>query len=51
MYQNEYIINQQKDEINNLNQKYNQVCHELNIYKDKNNQLTAQIKSFTNNKQ
>ena len=43
---NDYIINQQKEEINNLNKKYNQLYHELNQYKDKNYQLNQQIRNF-----
>ena len=47
-YQNEVIINQQKEEINNLNKKYNQLYYELNQYKDKNYQLNAQIRNLKN---
>ena len=46
--QNESIINQQKEEINALNKKYNQLYYELNQYKDKNNELNRQIKSLKN---
>ena len=45
-YQNEQIINQQKEEISNLNKKYNQIYYELNQYKDKNYQLNAQIRNL-----
>ena len=45
-YQNEYIINQQKEEINNLNKKNNQLYYELNQYKDKNYKLNAQIRNM-----
>ena len=47
-YQNETVINQQKDEINNLNKKYNQLYYELNQYKDKNYELTRQIRNLKN---
>lgn len=47
-YQNELIISQQKEEINNLNKKYNQLYYELNQYKDKNNQLNIQIRNLKN---
>ena len=45
-YQNEYIINQQREEINNLNKKNNQLYYELNQYKDKNAQLNTQIRNL-----
>ena len=47
-YQNEYNVNQLKEEINNLNKKYNQIYYELNQYKDKNNQLNIQIRNLKN---
>ena len=47
-YSNDSIINQQKEEINNLNKKYNQLYYELNQYKDKNNELNRQIKNLKN---
>ena len=47
-YQSESIINQQKDEINNLNKKNNQLYYELNQYKDKNNELNRQIRNLKN---
>ena len=46
--QNESIIMQQKEEINALNKKYNQLYYELNQYKDKNNELNRQIRSLKN---
>ena len=42
------IINQQKEEINALTKKNNQLYYELNQYKDKNNELNRQIKSLKN---
>ena len=42
------IINQQKEEINALTKKNNQLYYELNQYKDKNNELNRQIRSLKN---
>ena len=47
-YQSETVINQQKEEINNLNKKNNQLYYELNQYKDKNYELNRQIKNLKN---
>ena len=47
-YQSESVINQQKEEINSLNKKYNQLYYELNQYKDKNYELTRQIRNLKN---
>ena len=42
-YQNENVINKQKEEIINLNKKCNQLFNELNQFKDKNYELNRQI--------
>ena len=47
-YQSESVINQQKEEINSLNIKYNQLYYELNQYKDKNYELNRQIRNLKN---
>ena len=47
-YQNENVINKQKEEINNLNKKYNQLYYELNQFKDKNYELNRQIRNLKN---
>ena len=46
--QKDFIIKQQKEEIIDLNKKFNKIYFELNQYKDKNYELNCQITDLQN---
>ena len=46
--QNDINTNKLKEEISILNKKYNKICSELNQYKEKNSQLSVQIRNMKN---